>query len=292
MNIVIAEVTEKEVVAEIQKLGKVTLVPSDLRASLADADVLIVRSATKVNGELLSFGPKLRIVARAGVGLDNVDIEACKKRNIKVLNTPGASSNAVAELVVAMIFAISRKIPKADESMKNKTWLKKEFTGVEVQGKMLGIAGLGRIGTMVALKAKALGMGIIYYDPNHPVSALGKCVSLDELMASSDYISLHMPLIPQTRDLINGAAIAKMKKTAYLINTARGAVVDEEALYLALSEKRIAGAALDVYSVEPYNGKLCELDNVLLTPHIAGSTKEAQQRIGQELVQKLKAELG
>ena len=288
MNIVISDKIEPEVVARIKELGNVINMPSDLRVALKNADVLIVRSATKVTDELLSFGPKLKVVARAGVGLDNVNIGACNKRGIKVLNTPAASSNAVAELVLALIFALSRKISKADESMKNKIWLKTELTGTEIQGKTLGIVGLGRIGSILALKANALGMNILFYDPHVKSVAFGKEVDMEELMASSDYISVHIPLLPETRDLINGAAIARMKKTAFLINTSRGQVVEEEALYTALSEKKIAGAALDVYATEPYTGKLCELDNVVLTPHIGGNTHEAQERIGNELVQKLK----
>jgi D-3-phosphoglycerate dehydrogenase len=251
-----------------------------------------VRSSTQVNAALLEKAPLLKVVARAGVGLDNVDAEACKKRGVKVVNTPGASTNSVAELALAMMFAIARKVPKADESMKNKTWIKKELTGTEIMDKTLGIVGLGRIGSSLAIKAQALGMRVLYYDPKHDGAAAGKKVSLEEIFLSSDYISLHVPLVPETRGLINAAVIAKMKKNAVIVNTARGGLVDEEALYLALKEKKIKGAALDVYPQEPYNGKLCELDNVVLTPHIGGSTKEAQARIGQELVAKLREELG
>ncbi len=292
MKIVIADNMEKEVVAEIQKLGEVELTPKDVKEAVKDAEVLIVRSATQVNEELLSHAQKLKIVARAGVGLDNVDTAACEKRKIKVLNTPTASSNAVAELVIGLMFAVSRKIAKADFSMKKKTWIKKELTGTELEGKTLGVIGLGRIGSMLAIKAKALGMQIVYFDPHTQNSSIGRQVSLNDLMALSDYISLHAPLTPETRELINASVIAKMKNSAVLINTARGGLVDEEALYSALKEGKIAGAALDVYLQEPYIGKLCELDNIVLTPHIAGNTKEAQARIGQELVELLKKELG
>ena len=286
MKIVIADNMEKEVVSEIQKLGDTAVTPADLKSSLADADALIVRSATKVTPELLSHAPKLKIVARAGVGLDNVDKPACESRGIKVINTPGASSNAVAELAIGMMFAVSRKLAAADSGMKARRWLKKELTGTEIEGKTLGIVGFGRIGSMLAIKAKALGMQVLYYDPHTESSAVGRKVNLEELFASADYVSLHVPLIPETKGMINAAKISKMKKTAVLINTARGALVDEEALYSALMEGRLAGAALDVYSQEPYSGKLCELPNVLLTPHIAGSTAEAQMRIGLELDRK------
>jgi D-3-phosphoglycerate dehydrogenase len=292
VKIVIADSMEPEVIAEISKLGQTAVTPSDLQAALADADALIVRSATKVTEELLSHAPRLKLVARAGVGLDNVDAEACKKRGIKVVNTPGAPTNSVSELALCMMFAIARKISKADESMKNKAWLKKELVGTELMDKTLGIVGLGRIGASLAIKANAIGMRVLYYDPRQEGAAVGKKVSLDEIFASSDYISLHVPLVPETKMLVNAAAIAKMKSTAVIVNTARGGLVDEDALYLALREKKIKGAALDVYPQEPYNGKLCELDNVVLTPHIGGSTKEAQARIGQELVAKLREELG
>ena len=292
MNIVIADNMEPEVVAEIRKLGSCTVTPADLPAALANADALIVRSATKVTAELLTHAPKLKIVARAGVGTDNIDKPACEKRGIKVINTPGAPTNAVAEMALGMIFAFARRIPKADAGMKAKKWLKKELTGTEIQGKTLGVIGLGRIGTSLALKAHSLGMNILYYDPHaQSAPAVGKNVSLDELMSLSDYISLHVPATPETTGMINAGAIAKMKKTAVLINTARGVLIDEEALYSALKEGRIAGACLDIYSQENYSGKLTGLDNVVLTPHIAGSTAEAQMRIGLELIEKLKTEL-
>ena len=292
MKIVIADAMEPEVIAGISKLGQTVVAPADLKGALADADALIVRSATKVTEELLAHAPKLRLVARAGVGLDNVDADACKKRSIKVVNTPSASTNSVAELALAMMFAICRKLPKADASMKGKQWLKKELLGTELMDKTLGVVGLGRIGASLAIKASALGMRVLYYDPRQEGAAAGKKVSLDEIFASSDYISLHVPLTPETKGMIGEASIAKMRKNAVIVNTARGGLIDEEALYNALKDGRIGGAALDVYPSEPYSGKLCELGNVVLTPHIAGSTKEAQARIGQELVARLREELG
>ncbi|MEM4633820.1 MAG: hydroxyacid dehydrogenase [Candidatus Anstonellaceae archaeon] len=291
MKIVIADNMEQEVVEDIKKIGEVSFLPKDLKSELADAEVLIVRSATKVTRELLSSAPKLRIVARAGVGTDNIDKAACQERGIKVVNTPGASSNAVAEMALGMMFAISRKLAVADSGMKSGKWLKKELIGTELEGKTLGIVGLGRIGSLLAVKAKSLGMNILYYDPRSESAAIGKKVSFDELLASSDFVSLHAPLTPENEKMINHAAISKMKKGAVLINTARGALVDEDALYSALKSGHLAAAALDVYPQEPYSGKLCELPNVLLTPHIAGNTIEAQRRIGQELVERLKSEI-
>lgn len=292
MKIVIADRMEEEVVKAISELGETIAMPSDINSVLSDADVLVVRSATKVDTVLLSYAPKLKVVARAGVGLDNVDKEACEKRGIRVINTPGASSNSVAELALGMMFALCRKIPRADSTMKAKQWAKKELTGTELTDKTIGIVGFGRIGALFALKCRGLGMNILYYDPSKPISGLGKSVGLDEIFSSSDFISLHVPLTPETKNMINEACIARMKPNAMIINTARGGLIDEDALYNALKEKKIAGAALDVYPTEPYAGKLCELENIILTPHIAGSTKEAQDRIGDELVEKLKAEMG
>jgi D-3-phosphoglycerate dehydrogenase len=287
LKIVIADKMEEEVVKKIKELGEVVLTPSNLLAELADADVLIVRSATKVNDELLENAKNLKVVARAGVGLDNVDVEACKKRKIEVINTPSASSNAVAELTIGFLFAICRKIPYADSTMKAKKWAKKELLGFELEGKTLGIIGLGRIGSLVAKKARALGMNIIYFDKGKD-DQIGKKVDLDELLKTSDFISLHLPLTNETRHIINANSFSKVKKTAAIINTGRGELIDEDALYNALKSGQIAFAALDVYSTEPYSGKLCELSNVILTPHIGGNTAEAQIRIGLELIEKLK----
>ncbi|MEM4348061.1 MAG: hydroxyacid dehydrogenase [Candidatus Anstonellaceae archaeon] len=291
MKIVIADPLEQEVIAGLKELGECIIIPKDLNEAVADADVLIVRSATKVSEQLLSYAKKLKIVARAGVGTDNIDSEACAKRNIKVINTPSASTNAVAELALGMMLAFCRQLHKADASMKSGKWLKKELMGTELTGKTLGIVGFGRIGSSLALKAKALGMNILIYDTKQEQSAIGKPVSLEELFSTADFISLHLPATPQTEKIINRKLIDVMKPTAVLINTARGSLIDEDALYDALSKKQIAGACLDVYENEPYAGKLCTLDNVILTPHIGGSTFEAQKKIGQELISKLKEEL-
>lgn len=288
VKIVIADNMEPEVVEEIKKLGEVIYKPVDLKTALADGEVLIVRSATKVDEKLLCCAKKLRIVARAGVGLDNVDLDECEKRGIKVINTPNAPSNAVAELCIGNIIGLMRNTAKAHVQMKSKIWDKKNLTGKEIVGKTLGIIGYGRIGSLVAEKAHALGMNVIAYDRRQKESNIAKFVSLDELLAKSDVISLHTALTPETKGMINGAAIAKMKNGVFLINTARGALIDEEALYSACKEGKIAGIALDVYEPEPYFGKLLELDNAIFTPHLASSTKESQERIGKELIEKLK----
>ncbi|VVB58249.1 Glyoxylate reductase [Candidatus Anstonella stagnisolia] len=289
MKIVIADNMEGEVVAEMSRLGHVEYKPKDLNASLIDAEVLVVRSATKVTAELLKNAPKLKIVARGGVGLDTIDVKECEKRKITVINTPGASTNAVAELAIALMFALGRQIPRADALMRQKMWAKKDLTGSELAGKTLGIIGFGRIGSFVGRKAHALGMKVLYYnDVEVKCDYEVKKETLENVLKLSDFVTLHVPANANTKGMINAERIALMKPSACLVNTARGEIVDEEALYAALKNNKIAGAALDVYSAEPYSGKLLELPNVVFTPHIAGSTKEAQLRIGSELVQKLK----
>jgi len=293
MLIVIADDMEKEVVDALAKLGKITYKPANLKAALKDADALVVRSATKVTGELLGSAPKLRLVARAGVGLDNVDVAACEAKGIGVVNTPAASSNAVAELAIGLILSAFRNIAKAHHQMKGGLWEKKALIGREIEGKTLGIIGYGRIGSLVGRKANALGMTVIAYSPQpHRGDEVAEFVDdFDTLLARSDVVSIHSALTESTKNILNRETIAKMKDGAFVINTARGGIIDEDALYEACKSGKLAGAALDVYSTEPYRGKLLELDNVCLTPHLGASTKEAQARIGKELVEILKAEL-
>ncbi len=293
-TIVIADEMEKEVVAEIGKLGKVVFKPKDLKKELVDADVLIVRSATKVTKDLIEGAGSLRVVARAGVGLDNVDQAACKEKRITVINTPGASTNAVSELALALMMAMLRNVQKAHHQMKGGKWEKKALTGREIAGKTLGIVGYGRIGASLAKKASALGMKIISYSPppRPPEDGIVKYVDdLDAFFAQADIISLHVPVLDSTKNMINAANIAKMKDGVYIVNTSRGEIVDEDALYEAVKSGKVAGAALDVYKSEPYNGRLLELENVCFTPHLGASTKEAQGRIGAELVAALKSAL-
>jgi D-3-phosphoglycerate dehydrogenase len=294
MKIVIADQMEKEVVESLGSLGEVAYKPADLPSALSDADALIVRSATKVTKELIAGAGKLRVVARAGVGLDNVDREACAARGIKVLNTPGASTNAVAELAIGLMICGLRNIQKAHHQMKGGKWDKKNLTGSEVAGRTLGIIGYGRIGAAVGKKAHALGMEVIAYNPppRHEDSIASFVDDLDAFLARADIISLHAALTEGTRGIINKGTIAKMKDGAFIVNTARGEMIDEEALYEAVKGGKLSGAALDVYPEEPYRGKLTELDNVCLSPHLGASTAEAQKRIGEELVRLLKEELG
>lgn len=294
MQILIADEMEKEVVEEIRKLGSVEYKPSpvDLPKKLENADVLIVRSATKVTKELLTHAKKLKIVARAGVGLDNVDAKACEEKSIKVMNTPGASTNAVAELALGLMICGLRNVQKAHHQMKNGIWDKKNLIGREIEGKTIGIIGYGRIGAMLGKKAFALGMNVIAYNPppRHD-DGIVKYVELYELLSQSDVISIHAALTDSTRNVINRENIAKMKDGVMIINSARGEIVNEDALYEACKSGKVSCAALDVFSVEPYKGKLTELDNIYLTPHLGASSKEAQARIGSELVKILQNEL-
>ncbi len=292
MRIVIADQMEEEVVAGIRKLGEVEYQPKDLKAALSGADALIVRSATKVTAELIAGAPGLRLVARAGVGLDNVDRAACEAKGIKVLNTPGASSNAVAELALGLMIGALRNIQKAHHQMKEGRWEKKALTGGEIAGRTLGIVGYGRIGAMLGAKASALGMKVLAYSPppRHE-DGIASFVGLDELLAESDVISLHVPATPETKGMINAANIAKMRQGVVIINTSRGEIVDEDALYEGVRSGKVGAAALDVFRQEPYKGRLLELENVCLTPHLGAGTKEAQKRIGTELVSLLEKEL-
>jgi len=288
MKIVVSDNMEKEAVEMLKELGEVVYRPENLEGALKDADVLVVRSATKVTRELIEKGEKLKAVGRAGVGIDNIDVKACEEKGIKVINTPGASSNAVAEIVLGVTISMLRNVQKAYLQMKKGEWRKKELVGKEISGKVLGIVGFGRIGHLIAEKADALGMKVIAYDPRKKESDFVEFFSLDELYGKSDVITLHTILVPETKNMINSESISKMKEGAYIVNFARGELIDEDALYEACKKGKIAGAALDVYQSEPYKGKLLELDNVYFTPHIGGSTKEAQFRIGEELVEKLK----
>ncbi|VVB66745.1 Glyoxylate reductase [Candidatus Gugararchaeum adminiculabundum] len=287
-KIVIADNMEDEVVAEIKKLGDVTYKPANLMEAVKDAEIIVVRSATKVTKEVIAGAPKLKAVARAGVGIDNIDSVACKARGIQVINTPGASTNAVAELTIGLIIAASRKIGKAYLQMKNGVWDKKALVGNEIQGKTLGIVGYGRIGKAVAEKARALGMNVIAFDPFARSDQHTKIVDIDTLLHQSDVISIHSILTPETRNLFNKASIEKMKTGAIIVNVARGEIVDEDALYDALKSGKVKAAALDVTANEPYKGKLLELDNVVFSSHIGGNTMEAQLKIGSELVQRLR----
>lgn len=277
----------------IQKLMSVPEFQVDVRTKLAheelcriikDYHALVIRSATKVTAEVIDAGDKLKVVARAGIGLDNVNIDAASRRGIVVMNTPEGNVITTAEHVIAMMLALSRNIPQADSSVKAGKWEKSRFRGREVSHKVLGIIGIGRIGRIVADRAKGLKMNVIAYDPYispEVVEKLGiKGVSLDELFARSDYITIHTPMTKETRDLLNVDAFKKMRKGVFIINCARGGIVNEQDLYDAIQSEMVAGAALDVFTQEPpKDNPLLSLDQVVATPHLGASTDEAQENV-------------
>jgi D-3-phosphoglycerate dehydrogenase / 2-oxoglutarate reductase len=267
--------------------------PDGLAAALADADALVVRSAVQVDDALMEKAPKLRVIGRAGVGVDNIDADAATRRGIMVMNTPGANAVAVAELTIGLMLALARKVPAANASMHAGKWEKKSLQGAELKGKTLGILGLGRIGLEVARRARAFGLEIIGSDP-FVSSAVARengilLVSLDELFAKADYLTLHVGLTPQTNGIINAKTLATMKKGVRIINCARGELVEDTALAEALKSGQAAGAALDVFTEEPpRNSPYAGLDNVILTPHIAGSTAEAQEAVGIQIARQVR----
>lgn len=271
------------------------IAPGDLLERVASYDVIVVRSRTKVTADVISKAAACKIVARVGVGLDNIDTASCREHNIRVLNAAEGAINAVAELVVAMMLSMARQVPRADSGMRAGKWLKKELLGSELRGKYLGIVGMGNIGRRLARLARALNMNIIGFDVAPIDAALVSEVGimkadLDTLFQSADYVSLHIPLTDSTRHMVDSRRISLMKPGARIINTSRGGIVDEDALYDALESGRLAGAALDVFETEPVTqNKLTSLAQVVLTPHIGAQTAEAQNLaahvIGEKIVQ-------
>ncbi len=251
-------------------------------------DGIIVRSATQIKGETLENTKNLKLIIRGGVGLDNVDFKKAEEKGITVLNTPEASTIAVAELTIGFLLALSRFLPQATASLKAGKWEKKKFEGTEIYGKTLGVVGLGRIGKEVTQRVKALGMRVLGFDPFVKEVEGVEMADLNFLAQSSDYITLHIPLIADTKHLVNKELIEKMKPGVFIINCARGGLIDEEALYGALVSGKIKGAAFDVFETEPpQNNKLLELENFIATPHLGASTIEAQERVGAELAKKV-----
>jgi len=261
----------------------------ELDAALTTATALIVRSETKVTAEMIAGAPNLKVVARAGIGVDTIDVAAATKRGIAVMNAPGANTVSAAEHAIALLLSLLRHIPDAAESMKHGGWDRKRFEGSELRGKTLGVVGMGRIGGYVAQLAHAFGMTIIAYDPfvapQRAVELQARLLPIEQLLQEADIITLHVALTDETRHLLNAQRLKLMKPTAFLVNTARGELVDEMALVAAVKEKRIAGAAIDVFAEEPLpkDSPLRGLDRVLLTPHLAASTSEAQKRVAIEI---------
>lgn len=268
----------------------------DLLKIMPEIEVLIVRSATKVTADIIEAGTKLKIIGRAGTGLDNIDVKAAEAKGIKVINTPGANSISVAELTIGLMIACSRHIARGTIDLKNGKWTKKELEGHELFERTVGIIGFGNIGREVAKRLLAFDMKILAYDPFVKETDMNvKMVDLDTLYKESDYITIHVPLTPETKNLINKETISKMKDGVIIINAARGGIIDEEALYEALVSGKVYAAGLDVFEVEPptdeLRQKLLALPNVVATPHIGASTFEAQERVGMLLVERLIKEI-
>ncbi len=272
-------------IAEFDVEVNTSLTPEELREVVKEFDALVIRSATKVTSDIINAGEKLKVIARAGIGLDNVDIDAATRKGIVVMNTPEGNVITTAEHTIAMILAVSRNIPQANTSLKSGKWEKKKFRGKEVFNKVLGIIGVGRIGRVVADRARGLKMRVIAYDPYispEVVERLGiEAVSLDELLARSDYITVHTPLTQETKDLLNKNTLQKVKKGVFIINCARGGIVNEADLVEAINEGIVAGAAVDVFTVEPppLDHPLLQHEKVIVTPHLGASTEEAQENV-------------
>jgi D-3-phosphoglycerate dehydrogenase / 2-oxoglutarate reductase len=297
VKIVIAEKISASAVEQLKEPGWTVLTADQLDGNLTEhletADALIVRSAVQADAKLLEHAKKLRVIGRAGVGVDNIDLDAATHKGIAVMNTPGANAVAVAEHTLGMMLAMARHLCRADALMHEGKWEKKSLQGTELRGKTLGIAGLGRVGMEVARRARVFGMEVVGHDPFVSVAVAKeqgiRMATLDELFAASDYITLHVGLTPQTAGMIGEVSIAKMKKGVRLVNCARGELVNEVELAEALKDGRVAAAALDVFTEEPLKSSpLLALGNVILTPHIGGSTHEAQDAVGVQIAQQVR----
>ncbi len=285
-KVIVADSINEKGISDLEEVADVTvdtsITPEELVKTIKDYDAIVVRSRTKVTREVIEAAPKLKIIARAGVGVDNVDVEAANEKGIMVINAPESTSISVAEHTMGLMMSLARKISLADKSVKEGKWEKSKFMGMELNNKILGIVGMGRIGSQVVKRAKAFNMDILVYDPYISDEAgleMGvSVVDLETLIRQSDLITLHVPLTPETRNLISADELEIMKDTAFIINCSRGGIVNEEALYDALKNNKIGGAALDVFTEEPpQDSPLFELDNLVATPHIGASTVEAQR---------------
>ena len=298
VNPILKEVLEKN---GLKVTYEPEITPEQIAEKIENFEVVVVRSRTKMTRELIAKAEKCKIIARVGIGLDNIDQDAAKEKNIRVINAVEGAITAVAELVIGLMISMAREIPRADREIRNGNWIKKELMGSELKGKYLGIVGLGNIGKRLGRLARALNMNIIGYDVVPIDDEFSKEVGLmkadlDTLLSSADYVSFHVPLLDSTRHMINAEKLKMMKNTARIINTSRGGVIDEEALYNSLKDGSLAGAALDVFEVEPATeNKLITLPNFIATPHIGAQTKEAQllaaNIIAEKIIQMLRGVL-
>jgi len=290
VNPVLNEILEKN---GLQITYEPEITPEQISEKIGNFQVIIVRSRTKLTKELIEKADKCQIIARVGVGLDNIDQVTAKEKNIRVINAVEGAMNAVAELVIGLMLSLAREIPRADREVRNGNWIKKELMGTELRGKYLGIVGLGNIGKRLGRLAKALNMNIIGYDVVSIDEEFSKDVGLmkadlNTLLTSADYVSLHVPLLDSTKHLINAERMTSMKDTARIINTSRGGVIDEDALYEFLKDGKLGGAALDVFEVEPaISNKLTSLPNFISTPHMGAQTKEAQSLAANVIAEKI-----
>ena len=294
MRVLVADPLADEAIQELKGVGLEVedlsgLPKEELINKVTNFDIMTVRSATKVRSDMIDKMQNMKLIVRGGVGLDNIDVEYAKSKGIEVKNTPAASSASVAELVLAHMFALSRHIVRGTRGISEGQWEKKKLKGVELAGKTLGIIGLGRIGQELGKRALALGMNVLGYDPYVKDIERVESVELDKLIREADYISVHTPLTDETRHFIGDNEFEKMKDGVVLVNCARGGVLDEDALLRALKNGKVRGAGLDVFEQEPPSrSELLKLPNVTFTPHIGASTKEAQARIGKEVVDIIK----
>ena len=297
-KILVCDPVHEEGIEKLKQAGfevdvKPAITPEQLTKIVSNYDALIVRSRTKVTKEIIEAGRRLRVIGRAGMGLNNIDIETAKKKDIMVFNIPEASANAAAELTIGLIISLARSIMRADHSMKEGKWIKKQLMGWELRDKTLGIIGLGNVGGRVAKIAKALGMKILITKRTSPAPELlmeleAEFVMLKELLQRSDVVTIHVPLTPQTKHMIGAQEIQLMKKGAFFINTSRGAIVDEKALLDALKSGKLGGAALDVYEIEPPKDlSLMKLPNVICTPHIGAQTERTQRITAVSIAEKI-----
>lgn len=290
VNPVLNEILEKN---GLQITYEPEITPEQIQDKIENFEVVIVRSRTKITKDMIDNATKCQIIARVGVGLDNIDQAAAKEKNIRVINAVEGAMNAVAELVIGLMLSLAREIPRADREVRNGNWIKKELMGTELRGKYLGIVGLGNIGKRLGRLAKALNMNIIGYDVVPIDEEFSKEVGLMKadlgtLLASSDYVSLHVPLLDSTKHLINAEKMSTMKNTSRIINTSRGGVIDENALYEFLKDGKLGGAALDVFEVEPAtSNNLATLPNFISTPHMGAQTKEAQSLAANVIAEKI-----
>jgi D-3-phosphoglycerate dehydrogenase len=293
MKVLICDKTEKEYIEQMRAAGLTVdvrddITPEELPSVLPAYEAMVVRSRTKVRQALIDVCPNLKVIVRGGAGLDTIDHEYAKSKGITVMNTPLANSASVAELAIGYMLMMARSLYQATASVKAEKWEKKSFNGDEIGGKTLGLVGVGNIGREVAKRASVMGMTVVAYDPYVKEIDGIKLVTLDELLAQADYISLHLPKTKESTGMIGAEQFARMKKGVRIVNCARGGIVDENALYEALTNGTVAGAALDVFAEEPpTDWKLLKLDNVIGAPHIGAATKEAQGRVGAEVADKL-----